>query len=515
MALVSPVNIRRIIPIEAYRPYEQPGREIASFLQRGHALAESLGSHKVWMLNSTETGGGVAEILQRLCSLLNDLGIDTRWLVLKPHRADFFPITKALHNMLHGEPSEHSLEECQRVYDEVSRAAAEDLRAVVNRSDVLIVHDPQPLGVARYISEVHRPHLLWRCHIGVPEASEVRDRAWRFLSPYLEPYPRLLFSAEQYIPDEFFDRSGVLSPGIDPLNHKNRGFSLYKAAGILRATGLLDGPETPPWARFEATAERFSGREWVRTPIPNLLFTPTIVQISRFDRLKGFEQLLEGFIRLIHPHDTDLERLKLNTERALSELSMVQLILAGADPGGIADDPEGLAVLQGLTRRISALEPGVARRIHLVRLPMVDFRQNALMVNALQRVANVVVQCSLKEGFGLTATEAMWKTVPIVASAVGGLELQIRPGVDGHLIRDPMNPEDIADALLQPLLHPRRAESMAREAHSRVRLHFLVLNELAGWLTELERILAARGHDAHAEGEGARMHDSAPAPAQA
>ena len=176
----------------------------------------------------------------------------------------------------------------------MSLSAADDLRTVVNRSDLLIVHDPQPLGLAKYLPLEHRPRLLWRCHIGVPDRNDATSAGWKLLAPtYLEPYPRLLFSVEQYIPDDLFDRSGVLSPGIDPLNDKNKGLSPYKVVGILRSAGLTEGPEAPEWARFTAKAERFSAGAWIKKPIPDLLFYPILLQVSRFDRLKGFERLLD------------------------------------------------------------------------------------------------------------------------------------------------------------------------------------------------------------------------------
>lgn len=483
------VTIKRTIPIEAYRPYDQTGLDLGSLIEKGRAVSRALGPAKVWMLSSTESGGGVAELMPRLCALLGDLGVDARWLVLRPGDPRFFRATKSLHNMLHGEAGTVSSDELANVYDAVCREAAPELRTIVNRADVLIVHDPQPMGVARYLPREHLPKLLWRCHVGVPSRNETTASAWRFLDPYLQCYRRLLFSNELYIPDELFDRSGVLLPGIDPLNHKNRELTPYKMIGILRSAGLAQGPEQGCWAQFVARAQHFEGGSWVEQPIPDLLYQPVVLQISRFDRLKGFDRLLAGFVQLLHTYPDRVPAMRVHTERAMDELSRVQLILAGPVAEGVQDDPEAAATLELLTEQARQLEPADAARIHLLRLPMQSVRQNALTVNALQRIATVIAQCSTKEGFGLTVTEAMWKGVPIIASGVGGIALQVRPGTDGLLLHDRGGPAEIADALLRALVFPREAEARARAAQARVRSHFLVTTELCSWLDELGRLL--------------------------
>ncbi len=489
--LIHHAQVSHATPLEMYRVYDQPGQDVATLRRRGAAVEQALGAAKVWMLNSTEFGGGVAELIPGTCSLMSQVEVDTRWLVMKPVQPEFFKFTKHLHNMIHGVSDEEPTPEQKRIYDEVSRTAADELRAIVNRSDVLIVHDPQPLGAALYIPAEHRPRLIWRCHIGVPKHNEATRRAWRFLDPYLAPFQRLLFSAEQYIPDTLFPRSGVQLPGIDPINEKNRLLSPYKLIGVLRAAGLLT-PEVSRWARFSATVIRFNGGEWTERPIADFLSTPVALQVSRFDRLKGFDLLLNAFVRLLHTYRERVTVMKVNTERALEELGGIQLLLAGPDPGGVHDDPEAVEILSELTRRIMALEPAIQHRVHLLRLPMVDARENALIVNALQRFASVVVQASREEGFGLTVSEAMWKGAPVVASAVGGIALQIRPGVDGFLVRDPADADELAGAMLTAMADAKRSDVMTREAHSRVRSHFLLPGQLASWLSELERLLGLK-----------------------
>ena len=286
------------------------------------------------------------------------------------------------------------------VYEEVSRRAANSLRELINHGDIIVVHDPQPLGAAAiFTQEFCCPPMLWRCHIGTAHRNPHTEKGWQFLSEYLRPFERLLFSAEPYIPAELYERSAVLYPGIDPLSHKNRDLSLYKLLGILRAAGLVDGPPAPGWARFEAQAQRFVDGRWEASPLENLLFRPVILQLSRFDRLKGYQHLMPAFVHLLEHGPGRIRKMKVATERALSELSQVELVLAGPDPAGVADDPEAGAYLDELCQQQRALPEEIRRRVHLLRLPMVSTKQNALIVNALQRLATVVVQASIREGY--------------------------------------------------------------------------------------------------------------------
>lgn len=489
--VVREVVVQRAAGLDAYRSVEGVEPLLAALTAKGRHAAHLLGPHTFWMLNSTETGGGVAEMMPRLCSILTGLGVDTRWLVLDPGDPAFFRVTKGLHNLLHGEPAAaFDLEDARTLYERVSREGCASLWSHVGSGDVLAVHDPQPAGLGAYLPPERRPSLLWRCHIGTALRNERTRMGWAFLRPYLAPYARLLFSAESYIPAEHLPRSGILHPGIDPVTHKNRELRPYKLIGVLRAAGLLAGPPLPAWAQFAARAQRFADGRWVTEPVPGLLYGPTIVQVSRFDRLKGFQYLLPAFERLVREGPERAERLRVDTQRARSELECVQLLLAGPDPAGVSDDPEGAEVLEGLARQHRSLPPELAARVHLVRLPMADLRQNALAVNALQRVAATVVQNSLQEGFGLTVAEALWKRTPVVAANVGGLSVQVRHGADGLLVNDPTDPEAIASALLQVLAFPKEAEAMAASGRARVRENFLMLRQVERWLDELIALLS-------------------------
>lgn len=460
-------------------------------LQRlGRKVAERLGTGQVWMLNSTPTGGGVAETLPRICSLLADLGVHARWIVLEPDDPAFFVVTKGLHHLIHGEPGVQDLARAKEIYARVSAEAAEGLHALAP-GDVLAVHDPQPAGVGVHLARRGGPRLVWRCHIGVPERNEHTAAGWDFLRPWLGVYERMFFSSSSYVPDEWADRSAEIHPGIDPLSHKNRTLRPYKLIGVLRAAGLVDGPEVPAWARFVAPVRRFVDGRFEARPIPSLLHAPLVVQISRFDRFKGFDRLIPAFVDLVGGCRGRSRHVRASADRLASELAAAQLLLAGPDPAGVADDPEAEEVLEALCAQQQALPEEMRQRVHVLQLPMVDAKENALIVNALQRIAAVVVQNSRREGFGLTVAEALWKATPVVAANVGGIAIQMRHGIDGLLVDDPDDPADIADKLLQLFAFPLEAEAMGRSGRRRVRDHFLILTEVRRWLEELDALLAA------------------------
>lgn len=482
------IPIERTIRLAWFRDLDHMEPTLEHLLRLGHEVADQLATGQVWMLNSTRLGGGVAETLPRLCSLLAEVGIHARWLVLEPDDPAFFQATRNLHDLLHGEPGLDDPEGAATIYDRTCAEAAEGLR-MLGPDDVLVVHDPQPAGVAMHLKGA-LPRLLWRCHVGVPERNEHTAAGWAFLRPWLQPYERMFFSSSAYIPQAWRDRSAVIHPGIDPLSHKNRALRPYKLVGVLRSAGLIDGPEVPEWARFCAPVERFVDGAFRALPIPDLLHRPIILQVSRFDRLKGFQWLIPAFVDLVGGCHGKARHVRADPARLLAELEAAQLVLAGPDPGGVADDPAAASALEELTRQQAALPAELRARVHVLRLPMESAKENALIVNALQRLATVVVQNSLHEGFGLTVAEALWKGTPVVASNVGGIAVQVRHRTDGLLLDDPADTQALAELLLHCLACPLDAEAMARSGRRRVREHFLVLSEVRRWLEELQFLLS-------------------------
>jgi trehalose synthase len=209
--------------------------------------------------------------------------------------------------------------------------------------------------------------------------------------------------------------------------------------------------------------------------------------VSRWDRLKGFLPLMQGFARFRQRLSQDTA----HDDRVLRRLTQSRLVLAGPDPDSIADDPEGREVLEELCAAYLACDADVRAEVALLALPMDDPAVNALIVNALQRVSTIVVQNSLREGFGLTITEAMWKGVPVLSnSRACGPRQQVRDGVDGRLIGDPENVDEIADAL-HAMLSSDQLETWAQNAQQRVHEHFLIYSQLRHWVRLLARLTGA------------------------
>jgi trehalose synthase len=171
-----------------------------------------------------------------------------------------------------------------------------------------------------------------------------------------------------------------------------------------------------------------------------------------------------------------------SSERHQRRLELVRLVLAGPDPAFVEDDPEGEKVLSELKEFYRSLPESIQEDIALLLLPMSSRKENELMVNALQRCSSIVVQNSLQEGFGLTATEAMWKLIPVMGSRACGLRQQIRHGVDGKLIDDPEDPVQIAEGLNDMLENDKGRQVWSYNAKKRVLDRFLVFTQLSRWL---------------------------------
>src|SRR5262245_9426966 len=174
------------------------------------------------MLSSTEVGGGVAEMMPQVVTLLRELGVRTEWLVMGTANEAFFRLTKRLHNLVHGHGDPSLGPEQRALYEAVSRECADDLLARAAPGDVIVVHDPQPLAVGAFVKAALDVRLVWRCHIGVDHENAATHAAWSFLKPYASACDHALFSAPEYIRDFLAGRSSIMRPTIDPLSHKNR-----------------------------------------------------------------------------------------------------------------------------------------------------------------------------------------------------------------------------------------------------------------------------------------------------
>jgi trehalose synthase len=377
-------------------------------MQELRALAAGLKGRSVQMVNSTSVGGGVAEILSRLVPLLKELEVDVRWDVMTGGN-DFFEVTKAFHNALHGAPFELPPEsfEIFLAYNEQNRA-----RLALD-AEFIVIHDPQPAALINDRNN-RAGKWTWRCHI---DLSQPNPKVWKFLEAYVLRYDGALFSSPDFtqqlpIPQYLF------YPSIDPLSEKNRDLEPEFIAGVLE--------------RFNINPKR-----------------PILTQISRFDRLKDPVGVVKAYQIVRRYFDC-------------------QLVLAG---GGAADDPEGGKVLDEV-REVSAGDPD----IFILDLPP----WSALEINALQRASTIVIQKSLREGFGLTVAEALWKKKPVVASAVGGIPIQVIHKQTGMLVH---SVEGTAYQLRYLLSNPSFASRLGQLGHEHVREQLLITSSLERYMT--------------------------------
>src|SRR5664279_268016 len=422
----------------------------------------------VWNINSTAHGGGVAEMLQTLLAYGRGAGVDTRWLVLQGD-PEFFTITKRLHNRLHGAAGDGGpLADFEHAhYEKIQSANLALIRDLVRPGDIVLLHDPQAAGLVDALTAAGAK-VVWRCHIGCDTQNEYSEQGWEFLRRYVQRADLFIFSRSAYAPEWVpADRLWVIPPSIDPFAAKNREMAAAEVDAILRRVGLVRGVDAPdplPYTRRDGThGEVRAYRNLIGDDMPPSASDRLVVQVSRWDHLKDMGGVLTGFVA--HPTPDD-----------------VHLMLVGPDISAVTDDPEGALVLQECRSLWQTLPPAIRSRVHLALLPMDDGDENALIVNALQRRASIVVQKSLVEGFGLTVTEAMWKSRPMIASAVGGINDQITDRLDGVLIRDPGDLDAFATALGELLDDPERADRLGAAAHQRVLNEYLGDRHLAQYV---------------------------------
>lgn len=452
---------------------------VQSALDAAAVFREWLGERTIWNVSSTAMGGGVAEMLVPLLSYSRSLGVRIRWLVIEgPER--FFRVTKRLHHALHGSVGDGSPldERARETFEETSRANFTSLTEYVAPGDLALLHDPQTAGLAPALAE-RGVLATWRCHIGHDEPQEEVDRGWRFLAKYLEAARAYVFSRAGYVPTFCApEKTHIVQPSIDALSPKNQPLSGGAVQAILHHVGVLSGPApnaAPEYMRTDGSMSRVFGcADVIEQGQPPDPMTPLVVQISRWDPLKDMGGVMHGFARLVEQ----------------GRAGDAHLVLAGPDVRGVSDDPEGPAVFGAAAAAWRGLPRHVRERIGLYMLPTEDVEENAAIVNAIQRHAAVVTQKSLHEGFGLTVTEAMWKSRPVIASAVGGIRDQIEHGVHGLLLSDPSDLRAFGDHVERFLRDEGGiAGRCARAGRERVRERFLGVRHLlqyAALLRELE-----------------------------
>ena len=445
------------------------------FVRRLEQAADRLAGRRLWQVNSTEQGGGVAEMLHFLLGYLAGAGIDTHWTVIQGNE-EFFAVTKRIHHLLHGQPGDgNGLDQTARdVYEQPLEESLQELQQRVAPGDVVVLHDPRTAGLAPALKRLGAS-VIWSCHVGIDAPNGLARSAWDFLRPYVQVADAYVFSRPTYcwegLPRQ---RLAVIAPCIDAFAPKNQDLEQPTVGAILQTAGILndrgDVHGVAEFRHLDGSRARVVRRAEMLQDQPIPPSAPIVVQVSRWDRLKDPLGVLQGF-----------------TGHVPDGLG-AHLVLAGPAGASVSDDPEGEQVLQEVRRAGAALPPAARDRVHLACLPMEDLEENGAMVNALQRRADVLVQKSLAEGFGLTVTEAMWKARPVVASGVGGIQDQIAHGKSGLLLDDPSDLGSFGRAI-QTLLEDREgARRMGAEAHRRVCQDYLAPRRLTQELDLIDRV---------------------------
>ncbi|RZN72311.1 MAG: glycosyltransferase [Candidatus Methanolliviera hydrocarbonicum] len=369
-------------------------------------LSEELQGIKMLELSSTRYGGGVAEMLNSSVPFLNMIGIKDDWNVIRGNKK-FFEVTKSLHNLLQGK-KDLLTEEMVNTYNSCIKENIE-ANIIDEDYDVVFVHDPQPLALAR---ELRKPDQkwFWRCHIDIDEDAFTRNkRLWDFISYWADSFDAVIFSAAYFVVSRWPLPKFIIPPFIDPLSDKNVELREEK---------------------IEKTLEKYDiNRD-----------KPIISQIGRFDRWKDPVGAISIYKEVKRREDC-------------------QLIIAG---GMASDDPEGEGVLKEVKRKAKGDDD-----IHILVLPNLSNFE----INAIQRGSDVIMQNSVKEGFGLTVTEALWKCKPVITRPVGGIMLQIKDGINGFLISDA---KEGADKIIYLLRNPNKRELMGNKGKRYVKDHFLL-----------------------------------------
>lgn len=336
---------------------------------------------------------------------MDDLGIDTEWRLIKGNQS-FFNITKKFHNSLQGEPRNFSEKQKKIYFDEIERNS----RMMHFKSDLVIIHDPQPLALISFCKK--RQPWVWRCHIDIKNAHRP---AWRMLLPFINQYDGIVLSMKKYRRAGLKKPVTTIPPSIDPLSLKNRHRSRSRARRTLSRAGID-------------------------------LEKPIISQISRFDKWKNPIGVLTMFKKIKKKADC-------------------QLVMCG---DMASDDPEGPRIYNKVVKMVNGIED-----VKLIT------SAGDLFVNSLQRLSSVVFQNSIKEGFGLTVSEALWKETPVIAPAVGGIPLQIKHRKTGILIRSPQEGVEWAVKLLKD---DRLREQLGKNGKEHVRKNFLITRHLRDYI---------------------------------
>ena len=414
-----------------FRPFSTPPLEAyASILNEGkmerlQKVTQKLKGIKLLQVNASAQGGGVAEMLYSSVPFLNLLGIESEWKIISGNK-EYFECTKDIHNLLQGKKGVFNQDMKQCYIANIEDCANANI--IDYDPDIVLVHDPQPMGLIHYVRKAEKA-WLWRCHIDIEEAAlKANPGLWDFITHWTEDYDAAIFSAAHYVVTRWPLPKFIVPPFIDPLSEKNRELSQKEIDTV------LDKYQIDP-----------------RVPI--------IAQIGRFDPWKGIDRTIA-------------------TYRLVRQERECQLILAG---GLAADDPEGERILARVYEETKN-DDG----IHVLKLSIANRLENLMEVNALQRAANVIMQPSTREGFGLVITEALWKRKAVIAANVGAIPLQIREGDTGYFYQTAHKTAEQVTYLLE---NPVAAGSMGERGREYVKEHFLLPDRIADCLMAINMLI--------------------------
>ncbi len=378
-------------------------------IKRLQDKAKNYAEKDILNINATKFGGGVAEILQNMIPLMQELKINAQWKVFTAPDS-FFEISKKMHNALQGNMEIQFSDNEISIYTSQAKSIYEQIQP---KGDFIIIHDPQPCPIINF-KEKKEGKWIWRCHI---DTSNPNPQAWNLIAEYLPKYDALVFTKEEYAKKGIKNLIYPITPSIDPFSEKNKELDLKSA------------------------------REIVKKFIP--LDKPLITQVSRFDPWKDPLGVIDAY-------------------RIVKAKIPIRLALIGSLAH---DDPEGQEWLEKV-KNYANDDPD----IHI--LSNLDGVAD-LEVNAFQRISNVVLQKSIREGFGMTVTEALWKETPVIGGNVGGIKLQIENGINGFLVN---SIEETAERVIYLLNNPKILKEMGKKGHEKVKREFLLTKHVENYL---------------------------------
>lgn len=365
-------------------------------------------------VNSTSYGGGVAEILKSQLPLENYLGLESHWLVIKAPR-NFFVITKKIHNLLQGQAGSITEKE-KSLYLSINHDLGKFLNRFCERfnSGIVVIHDPQPLPLISHIPQNFSSILRLHLDLSAPNPNMLD-----ILRPFISQYSLVILSDPDYrlsLPWLKKSKTKIILPAINPFNEKNEFMGLETAQEIIKQFGI--------------------------NPLK-----PIITQISRFDPWK--DPL--GVIRAYY--------------LAKNEIPDLQLVLAGFLLA--KDDPEAVEVFEKVKKHARG-DPSIFLFGDIRKLKNIT---NDAFINALYTISTIIIQKSIREGFGLTITEAMWKGKPVIAGLTEGATLQIKNNKNGILVS---SPEEAAKAIVRLIKNEKLRSRLGKAAHQSVKQKFLL-----------------------------------------